>query len=187
MPFVNCQFKYLVISLLVLRAGCWIWLYQFLIIAYLFTFFILPAYLYLIVFAVHTGTSYLWKLDIEPCFSFVPWKNDMRKMEKRSKGSVLCKSCMLHKICSSSNHVLQAIKQILTYVINIKCLHEAWPWSETCTLPADAYMGQVWTEIQVMLEMTNEPFDLLWSMLWLRWVIATILAGKCCTDECNLV
>ena len=31
---------YLVISLLVLRAGCGIWLYQFLIIAYLFTTFI---------------------------------------------------------------------------------------------------------------------------------------------------
>ena len=28
---------YLIISLLVLRAGCGIWLYQFLIIAYLFT------------------------------------------------------------------------------------------------------------------------------------------------------
>ena len=39
MPFVNCrQFMYLVISLLVLRAGCGIWLYQFLIIAYHFTF-----------------------------------------------------------------------------------------------------------------------------------------------------
>ena len=38
-PFVNCrQFMYLVISLLVLRAGYGIWLYQFLIIAYLFTF-----------------------------------------------------------------------------------------------------------------------------------------------------
>ena len=37
-PFVNCrQFMYLVIYLLVLRAGCGIWLYQFLIIAYLFT------------------------------------------------------------------------------------------------------------------------------------------------------
>ena len=37
-PFVNCcQFMYLIISLLVLRAGCGIWLYQFLIIAYLFT------------------------------------------------------------------------------------------------------------------------------------------------------
>ena len=37
-PFVNCrQFMYYVISLLVLRAGCGIWLYQFLIIAYLFT------------------------------------------------------------------------------------------------------------------------------------------------------
>ena len=38
-PFVNCrQFMYLVISLLVLRAGYGIRLYQFLIIAYLFTF-----------------------------------------------------------------------------------------------------------------------------------------------------
>ena len=38
-PFVNCrQFMYLVISLLVLRAGYGICLYQFLIIAYLFTF-----------------------------------------------------------------------------------------------------------------------------------------------------
>ena len=37
-PFVNCcQFMYLVISLLVFRAGCGIWLYQFLIIAYRFT------------------------------------------------------------------------------------------------------------------------------------------------------
>ena len=35
-PFVNCRrFMYLVISLLVYRAGCGIWLYQFLIIAYL--------------------------------------------------------------------------------------------------------------------------------------------------------
>ena len=38
-PFVNCgQFMYLVISLLVLRAGYGICLYQFLIIAYLFTY-----------------------------------------------------------------------------------------------------------------------------------------------------
>ena len=37
-PFVNCcQFMYLVISLLVLRAGFGIWFYQFLITAYLFT------------------------------------------------------------------------------------------------------------------------------------------------------
>ena len=38
-PLVNCRrFMYLVISLLVYRTGCGIWLYQFLIIAYLFTF-----------------------------------------------------------------------------------------------------------------------------------------------------
>ena len=37
-PFVNCcLFLYLVIFLLVLRAGYRIWLYQFLVIAYLFT------------------------------------------------------------------------------------------------------------------------------------------------------
>ena len=39
-PFVNCckfMYKYLVISLLVLTAGCGIGLYQFRIIAYLFT------------------------------------------------------------------------------------------------------------------------------------------------------
>ena len=40
-PFVNCcQFMYLVISLLVLRAGCGILLYQFLIIAHRFTLYI---------------------------------------------------------------------------------------------------------------------------------------------------
>ena len=38
LPFVNCcHFMYLVIFVLVLRAGYGIWLYQFLIIAYLFT------------------------------------------------------------------------------------------------------------------------------------------------------
>ena len=38
-PFVNCrQFMYLINSLLVLRAGYGIWLYQFLIIAYLFCY-----------------------------------------------------------------------------------------------------------------------------------------------------
>ena len=39
-PFVGCRrFVCLVVSLLVLRAGYGIWLYQFLIIAYLFTYF----------------------------------------------------------------------------------------------------------------------------------------------------
>ena len=44
-PFVNCrQFMYLVISLLVFRAGYGIWLYQFLIIAYLFTLLFLKSH-----------------------------------------------------------------------------------------------------------------------------------------------
>ena len=47
--FVNCrQFMYLVISLLVLRAGCGIWLYQFLIIAYLFTLRLRTVWPYLV-------------------------------------------------------------------------------------------------------------------------------------------
>ena len=38
-PFVDCRrFMYLVVSLLVLRVECGVWLYQFLIIAYLFTY-----------------------------------------------------------------------------------------------------------------------------------------------------
>ena len=38
-PFLNCcQFMYLVISFLGLGTGCGVWLYQFLIIAYFFTF-----------------------------------------------------------------------------------------------------------------------------------------------------
>ena len=43
-PFINCcQFMYLVISFLVLRTGYGIWLYQCLIIAYLFTLFWVPS------------------------------------------------------------------------------------------------------------------------------------------------
>ena len=51
-PFVNCcQFMYLVLSLLVLRAGYGIWLYQFLIIAYHFT--LLPS---------TTSRTWLWSV-----------------------------------------------------------------------------------------------------------------------------
>ena len=48
------QFMYLVISLLVLRAGCGIWLYQFLIIANLFYFSFLFLYLYYYIFIYKT-------------------------------------------------------------------------------------------------------------------------------------
>ena len=58
-PFVNCrQFMYLVISLLVLRAGYGIWLYQFLIIAYRFTFQIFGSQGRA---EVRSGTSGLWQ------------------------------------------------------------------------------------------------------------------------------
>ena len=50
--FVNCcQFMYLVISLLVLRAGYGIWLYQFLIIAYMYLFTLLTAKFHLSIFS----------------------------------------------------------------------------------------------------------------------------------------
>ena len=70
-PFVNCcQFMYLVISLLVLRAGCGIWLYQFLIITYLFTFLIqFHTYLY--------ATFHIFFHDLKMCiwFGFNPAVN----------------------------------------------------------------------------------------------------------------
>ena len=60
-PFLNCrQFMYLVISLLILRAGCGIWLYQFLIIAYLFTFqgLIVKYKIFYLIVRIHK--LYLW-------------------------------------------------------------------------------------------------------------------------------
>ena len=55
-PFVNCrQFMYLVISLLVLRAGYGIWLYQFLIIAYLFTLVVCTTWRFMYCFALLLG------------------------------------------------------------------------------------------------------------------------------------
>ena len=61
-PFVNCrQFMYLVISLLVLRAGYGIWLYQFLIIAYLFTFLV-----NLIPWFVATCNEYFLRVTVIP-------------------------------------------------------------------------------------------------------------------------
>ena len=61
-PFVNChQFMYLVISLMVLRAGYGIWLYQFLIIAYLFTLlgfsFIEPPHEIMVLITLATNDS----------------------------------------------------------------------------------------------------------------------------------
>ena len=57
-PYVNChQFMYLVISLLVLRAGYGIWLYQFLIIAYLFTFYRGNAFCYFIYCIFYKGNA----------------------------------------------------------------------------------------------------------------------------------
>ena len=61
-PFVNCgQFMYLVISLLVLRAGCGICLYQFLIIAYLFTSFI------------QSNLEFLKNVMVQECVVLIKW------------------------------------------------------------------------------------------------------------------
>ena len=80
MPFVNCrQFMYLVISLLVLRAGYGIWLYQFMIIAYLFTLhmqFISTRIFYLLVVplvmpyqnSINSLFSELGYLSVTHCF-----------------------------------------------------------------------------------------------------------------------
>ena len=63
-PFVNCgQFMYLVISLLVLRAGCGIWLYQFLIIAYLFTLHIRGAFWLVSSRGYNTSRGCIWMYD----------------------------------------------------------------------------------------------------------------------------
>ena len=75
-PLVNCrQFMYLVISLLVLRAGCGIWLYQFLIIAYLFTllviifeiFYDFPEFIRIIFFSISNNDCNVLALC---CLSF---------------------------------------------------------------------------------------------------------------------
>ena len=92
-PFVNCrQFMYLVISLLVLRAGCGIWLYQFLIIAYLFTLpsnlsfsaklSVFPGFLTLstslrIPFSVRQGSHNLF-------MQVMTWYNDRRIQDAKS-------------------------------------------------------------------------------------------------------
>ena len=69
-PFVNCrQFMYLVISLLVLRAGYGIWLYKFLIIAYLFTLQVWQKvfkFVFIVYIEIHFKTvspTFLWN----PC------------------------------------------------------------------------------------------------------------------------
>ena len=85
-PFVNyCQFMYLVISLLVLRAGCGIWLNRFLIIAYLFT----------LVYTIHLPTFHVctkfqssrphssWEKCDE---NFNVWKLETKKHEKIKGG-----------------------------------------------------------------------------------------------------
>ena len=84
-PFVNCrQFMYLVISLLVLRAGYGIWLYQFLIIAYLFTFQLEEN--------IYIGFIYLLPVNStlninQQCQSFEYLKRDFCKFKE--KGNVI--------------------------------------------------------------------------------------------------
>ena len=75
-PFVNCrQFMYLVISLLVLRAGCGIWLYQFLIIAYLFTLLsLMRAYIFISILAINRRMSYALAMNMDNTDTDITWK-----------------------------------------------------------------------------------------------------------------
>ena len=98
--FVNCcQFMYLVISLCtVLRTGCGVWLYQFLIIAYLFTFlyakcqcqwlvgseenilFTFMHYCYVFVISewLTCGELRLSVVKLSKCCKMIPLNNDMQ-------------------------------------------------------------------------------------------------------------
>ena len=103
-PFVNCrQFMYLVISLLVLRAGYGIWLYQFLIIAYLFTSHWVLIEKYLNVFITKDGfTSHVCKTCIR---IFVAVENKVAALKEKFDATV-------QKL--KSTHGKQSQKRLIT-------------------------------------------------------------------------
>ena len=85
-PFVNCcQFMYLVISLLVLRAGYGIWLYQFLIIAYLFTW----------------NTIYDWWPESSEMYCIIWCSKEMRCYSKSTQKVILGSTFYIN-----SDHIL---------------------------------------------------------------------------------
>ena len=79
-PFVNCrQFVYLVIFLLVLRAGCGIWLYQFLIIVYLFT-----------LLCSDDGIEWLLILPLPISFWVASWESDRGSFSESLLKLLIC-------------------------------------------------------------------------------------------------
>ena len=122
-PFVNCcQFMYLVISLLVLRAGCGIWLYRFLIIAYLFTFSWLCC---LQRFHVNKTTLEIWAMSWEKLFQ--PYGNN--------KGA----DQPVHPRSLISTFVVRCIDSIIPILLNPKfqdsSFKSLWLRRTVCVLP----------------------------------------------------
>ena len=111
-PFVNCrQFLYLVISLLVLRAGCGIWLYQFLIIAYLFTSSIVPCNKYIFDQDMFGSVSICDVLTSCTRSFYSPWyKTEIsRTDENRGKPCRVCKNLFIFT-AAGANCLLVSLK-----------------------------------------------------------------------------
>ena len=85
-PFVNCcQFMHLVISFLVLRTRCGIWLYQFLIIAYLFTLLSLMwVYFSVSILAENRRMSYAVTMNMDNTDTSLTWKKKKKKKKRES-------------------------------------------------------------------------------------------------------
>ena len=119
-PFVNCgQFMYLVISLLVLRAGCGIWLYQFLIIAYLFTLQLM---------------SYTLNSDIKQFFHFAS-----NSAFSCFKYFWLCNHC-LNGSDSTRDKILEHCSVLSTFHFNIMKIGVHKNVSLVIVLPSLAYL-----------------------------------------------
>ena len=98
----NCrQFMYLVISLLVLRAGCGIWLYQFLIIAYLFTLWFQ---------ALQLQKHLTYSQQPERNYSHPRWINQFQPL-----AMVILKLLMESLVSSDSNFYVHCIFHILKW------------------------------------------------------------------------
>ena len=135
-PFVNCcQFMYLFISLLVLRTGCGIWLYQFLIIAYLFTFRL-----------QHLRVGGCRRSDLSSYSvlksDFVIWRQlSFWKLQLRRMSSTLITTCFMRKTDSKGwgSGLAQCLKKESTqgpYTVcsefHMQCFLKHCPFSPPC-------------------------------------------------------
>ena len=107
-PFVNCrQFMYLVISLLILRAGSGIWLYQFLIIAYLYTLLAETTW--------YDQFSFLWMFSLptkELIFFFLFHSPSRSFIWKQGNNQTWCKYTWLD--CFESSWAVMGTATLLT-------------------------------------------------------------------------